>query len=71
MKGESVMYCGRLVPTEGFRTFIYGIDGAKKLVESWDEYLNCISLGIWFSTLSEANSLIPTPEDKPKKKRGD
>lgn len=49
MEGETVMYDGRVVPKEGFRVFIYGFDNQTKLVESWEEYKNHISSGVWFT----------------------
>jgi hypothetical protein len=49
MEGETVLYDGRIVPKQGFRVFIYGFDGQTKLVESWEEYQENISSGVWFS----------------------
>lgn len=68
MKGETVFYDGRIVPTEGFRTFIYDIDGNQKLVNSWTEYLHHISMGIWFPKKGDIKTV---EQDKPiRKKRG-
>ncbi len=55
MEGKQVVYQGRAIATDGFRTFIYSTDGFKKLVNSWDEYEAHIAMGIWFSSIDEAN----------------
>jgi hypothetical protein len=47
---EYVRYLGRDVPKEGFRVFVYGPDDTQKLVNSWDEFQDVISSGIWFAT---------------------
>ena len=49
MQKETVVYDGRIVPKEGFRVFIYSFDNQTKLVESWDEYQEHISSGIWYA----------------------
>lgn len=54
MEGESVLYLGRVVPIKGFRTFIYGHNNTKKLVNSWEEYQEHIASGVWFSTKDKA-----------------
>ena len=50
---EQVIYNGRAVDKDGFRTFIYAADGKKKLVNSWDEFQENIGTGIWFITKQE------------------
>ena len=57
-----VNYCGRNVPKENFRAFVYGKNEEQLLVNSWDEYLNAISSGLWFPT---KNAL----EEVPKKRK--
>ncbi len=68
MEGECVKYCGTVVPKEGFRTFIYGANGAQKLVESWMAYEDHIASGVWFSTREEVPAQDALDEVKPKKK---
>ena len=53
MQGQQVVYQGRSIATDGFRAFIYGPNGAKKLVNSWEEFEVHIALGIWFSSIEE------------------
>lgn len=59
MKGETVLYDGRVVSKEGFRAFIYGMDGKTKLVNSWDEFQESMSSGLWF----------PSKDKIPKRKK--
>lgn len=47
---EWVSYCGRKVPKENFRAFVYSLNDEQMLVNSWDEYEKAISSGIWFPT---------------------
>lgn len=54
---DAVVYNGRLVPRERFRTFIYHAEGNKKLVESYSEFEEHLKTGVWFST-KEAISKI-------------
>lgn len=65
------MYLGRPVAKEGFRTFIYGPNGTKKLVNSWDEYESHMESGLWFSTIEAAKQSVVTPvvEEKPEPKK--
>lgn len=46
MNESQVLYLGRWVSKEHFRTFVYSKDG-KKLAKSYDEYCQLISSGIW------------------------
>lgn len=48
-EGKHVLYNNRMVPVEGFRTFVYGPQSQKKLVSSWDEYTQAVKSGQWFS----------------------
>lgn len=65
MKGETVLYDNRVVSKEGFRAFIYGVAGKTKLVNSWEEYQDCVSSGLWFSSKDKV------PEKSKHKKKGD
>jgi hypothetical protein len=55
MQQGSVFYNGRHVPIDGFRTYIYGNAGQKKLVNSWDEFQAHVSTGMWFALKNEVN----------------
>lgn len=63
MNGFPATYLGKIVDKTNFRVFIYGIGGAKKLVESWDEYERFMETGLWFATLEEVDS--PKVIDEP------
>lgn len=56
MKGTPAVYLGRIVDKKNFRTFIYGKNGEKKLVESWDEFETNIQTGIWFASKEDVDS---------------
>lgn len=59
-----VLYLGRVIPKSDFRVFIYGHDGALKLVDSYEEYEIHMETGNWFPELKDV------PEKKPRKKEG-
>ena len=59
---DCFLYCGRMVPKEGFRAYVYAIDGAQKLVNSYQEFEEVVSSGIWFPQK-------PTDEEKVKPKK--
>ena len=69
MEGVPAVYLGRIVPKEGFRTFIYSPDGSQKLVESWDEFESHMETGIWFATPEETQGSKEVPQASPKKGR--
>ncbi len=46
MEDSQVLYLGRWVSKEHFRTFIYSSTD-KKLVKSYDDYCTHISSGLW------------------------
>ncbi len=54
MTGEGVQYKGRTVSKDGFRVFVYGTQGQKKLVNSWDEFERHMASGLWFPSQDEA-----------------
>lgn len=66
MDGNPAIYLGRIVPKHNFRAYIYGSNGRKKLVESWDEFESCMQSGLWFATASD--EIVPVVEEKPKVK---
>ncbi len=57
-----VTYLGRTFCCDHFRTWIFGKNDTKKLVESWEEYQDHINSGDWFATEQEAEVL---KEDTP------
>jgi hypothetical protein len=66
MDDSEGMYLGRMVPKEGFRVFIYGKDDKKKVVNSWDEFVNHMATGEWFSSPEELQATLELEEfDKP------
>ncbi len=60
---EQVIYLGNAVPRRGFRTFIFGLEGKQKLVESWEEFDLYTHSDSWFATKEEAEA-----HKKPRKK---
>lgn len=52
-----------MVPKEGFRAYVYAIDGTQKLVNSYKEFEEIVSSGIWFP-----QKPIVEEKVKPKKK---
>ncbi len=69
MDGMVANYLGRIVSKENFRVFIYSSDGAKKLVNSWDEYQSYIETGLWFATPEDVNEIKPIEIKKKKKSK--
>ncbi len=61
---EQVMYLGRWVEKNLFRTFVYKANGESKLANSYDEFKSLISSGIWFDLPEN----IPKEEEKPLRK---
>jgi hypothetical protein len=66
MDNKPAIYKNKVVSKENFRVYIYGKDGARKLVNSWDEYFNHISSGLWLDERLEKKDEIVI--DKPKRK---
>lgn len=68
---DIVIYDGRAIPERGFRAYVYGLNNAKKLANSWLEYQALISSGIWVSKKSELTRIaknIEKESDKDSKK---
>jgi len=57
---DHALFQGKMVPKANFRTFVYSKKGDKRLANSWDEYQELVSSGIW--------SLEKPPEPVVKKK---
>lgn len=68
MMGTPAVYLGNIVNKEHFRTFVYAMNGAKKLVESWDEYEKHMESGLWFSTQEDAIKRVPVERKRREKK---
>lgn len=62
---EKVIYLGNLISKEGFRVYIYAADGHRKLVNSYEEFMDCMESGEWFPSMAD----IPTKKisKKPEK----
>lgn len=70
MKGTPAIYLGRIVNKENFRAVVYGIEGKKKLVNSWHEFESAMQSGLWFATIEDANeSIEPMKNDKKRKNK--
>jgi hypothetical protein len=57
MKGTPAIYLGRIIDKKHFRTFVYGSNGEKKLIESWDAFEAAMQSGIWFASLEDAKEI--------------
>jgi hypothetical protein len=64
MKGTPAIYLGRIVEKKHFRAFIHAPDGAKRLVESWDEFEANMQSGVWFATPEDAKASIEKPKPR-------
>lgn len=66
MEGTPAIYLGRIVEKKNFRAFIYGVNGEKRLAESWEEFEANMESGVWFATLEDAlASKAIVEDDKP------
>ena len=63
-KTEDVMYLGRWIPKQGFRTFVYDKNGNEKLANTYPEYESMIATGLWFATKPENKPQIKSKEVK-------
>jgi len=63
-KTEDVMYLGRWVPKQGFRTFVYDKNGDQKLANTYSEYESMIATGLWFAVKPENKPPIKPKEVK-------
>ena len=73
MKGTPAIYLGRIVEKKNFRAFIFGANGERRLVESWEEFEANMQSGIWFATAEDAQAskvIVDVAEEvvKPKPK---
>ena len=63
MKGTPVIYLGRRINKEHFRTNVYSPDGRKKIVESWAAFEAAMESGLWFATRKDAMQPVEEPND--------
>ena len=70
MEGTPAIYLGRIIDKKYFRAVIYGANGEKKLVESWNEFEASMQSGLWFATNKDAmaSKAIGILDEKPKPK---
>lgn len=68
---EQIMYRGNLVSRDGFRVYVYGHDGVKKLVNSYEDYEFFINTGHWFDDKPEPviEESSEVSDEKPKSRR--
>ena len=69
MQGTQVVYNGRSIAKEGFRAFIYGSNGIKKLVNGWDEFEAHMATGVWFSSIEQVPVIQAADETEPELKK--
>ncbi len=50
---NEVTYLGRTICCDDFRTWIYGKNDTKKLVNSWNEYQDHINSGDWYASIED------------------
>lgn len=63
LKEPQFMYLGRMVNKLHFRAFVYSNEG-EKVAEGYDDFMDLINSGIWFSTKEE----LAVSNAKPKRK---
>ncbi len=68
MKGTPAIYLGNVVEKKNFRAFIYGPNGQRRLVESWEEFEANMQTGVWFATKEEAEEPVSVVKDVEKQK---
>jgi len=64
MEGMFKIYQGRPVSEQGFRAYMYSLDGEKKLVNSWQEFEEHLQTGLWFES-----EFIKDAQEEPKRTR--
>ena len=67
---QQVFYMGRWVDKKHFRVFVYKSDGTERLVNSYDEFMELISSGVWDEKMPTSELPISTElvEEKEEKK---
>lgn len=55
VESKFVVYKGRKVPRQLFRTFVYDKDNNERLVKSWDEFNDAVNSGLWFVDKNDKN----------------
>ena len=64
MSDEQTIYEGRAISKMNFRAYVYGINGKKLLVNSWDEYKNKIASGEWFGKKEDVTTVVVDAKPK-------
>jgi hypothetical protein len=64
MSEEMVLYNDRYVPKKHFRAFIYSYDNAIKLVNSWQEYYDAMSSGLWYNNAMDVPEKLRSKKSK-------
>ena len=64
MKGTPAIYLGRVVDKKNFRAFIHGVNGERRLVESWEEFEANMQSGLWFASVEDAVASKPPVEEE-------
>lgn len=62
MEGIPAIYLGRIVDKKTFRAVVYGSDGSKKLVKTWDEFESAMQSGLWFAKAEDAKECVAPME---------
>ncbi len=68
MEAAKALYLGRNIEKRNFRTYVYGANGEKRLVESWEEFEASIQSGVWFISLDDSKA--PDIDELPKVVKG-
>jgi hypothetical protein len=69
MSASPAMYLGKVIDKKNFRAFIYGANGERRLVNSWQEFEANMQSGVWFATIEDAVSSKEVAKEEPKKKQ--
>lgn len=64
MEGTPAIYLGRIVDKKTFRAVVYGSDGKKKLVKTWDEFESAMQSGLWFAKAEDAKECVAPMESE-------
>ena len=62
-KEGQFIYCNRWVDKKHFRAYVYSKD-AKKIANSYDEYLELIATGLWFDNPPQTEVKNATTKSK-------
>ena len=54
-KVEQFQYQGRWVDKQNFRAFVYDLNGNEKIANSYQDFMDLTSTGIWYESKPEAS----------------